>query len=296
MGTTAEGEVVYHYCSVDAFYNILQSGYLRLTNIRYMNDCKEMSWLYELAKSVIWEERPPIDSNDAIKLRQMLLDDCDFGCLDDTYFPNYFCGCFSKIRDSLSQWRAYASDGRGVAIGFDRAYLESFCRGHVTRVEDVAYKSDADIADVRADVLSAYLRLKEPLMDEQIATIARETSDGWNTRAPFTKNGAFKEESEIRIVHMPNFKASRLGPIEFYPRRETLIPYVALDLDATKNPIKSIGLGPCNRTEHNRRSISEFARSKGISAEIYESSASYGERRRTKKLHPNHYWWRQTAR
>ena len=35
-----------------------------------------------------------------------------------------FCVCFSESRDQLSQWRGYAQDGNGMAIGFDKGILE----------------------------------------------------------------------------------------------------------------------------------------------------------------------------
>jgi hypothetical protein len=44
---------LYHYCSMGSLYGILDSLTLRLTNIRYMNDSKEISWLYEHAKNVV---------------------------------------------------------------------------------------------------------------------------------------------------------------------------------------------------------------------------------------------------
>ena len=34
-----------------------------------------------------------------------------------------FCASFSENPDQLSQWRAYAAGGAGVAIGFDSRYL-----------------------------------------------------------------------------------------------------------------------------------------------------------------------------
>ena len=35
-----------------------------------------------------------------------------------------FCVCFSGSKDKLSQWRGYAQDGKGIAIGFDKELLE----------------------------------------------------------------------------------------------------------------------------------------------------------------------------
>ena len=46
-------DVLYHYCSTETLYKILENASLQLTHIRYMNDCKELSWLFELAKHVV---------------------------------------------------------------------------------------------------------------------------------------------------------------------------------------------------------------------------------------------------
>ena len=32
--------------------------------------------------------------------------------------------CFSESEDQLSQWRGYAQNGKGLAIGFDKRILE----------------------------------------------------------------------------------------------------------------------------------------------------------------------------
>ncbi len=52
-----EDDLLYHYCSVDALYGILDSGHLRVTNIRYMNDSKEISWLFEIANQALLDSR-----------------------------------------------------------------------------------------------------------------------------------------------------------------------------------------------------------------------------------------------
>ena len=35
-----------------------------------------------------------------------------------------FWFCFSESKDKLSQWRGYAQDGKGIAIGFNKDVLE----------------------------------------------------------------------------------------------------------------------------------------------------------------------------
>lgn len=38
--------------------------------------------------------------------------------------------CLSAERDLLSQWRGYTGDGAGVAIGFNRLYLEELTKAN----------------------------------------------------------------------------------------------------------------------------------------------------------------------
>lgn len=222
---TKNDDVLYHYCSVESLHGILTSKKLRLTNIRYMNDSKEISWLYELAKYAIRQRmRSKLPENE-VKLCQVLIDHCDNLFLDDTFFPHFYCSCFSKNGDSLGQWRAYSSDGTGVAIGFNRHYLNSFVSPHVTRLEDVRYRTDSDFADWKDDVEDAIKRLTDsefPFHDDQISAVAAKTEGHWGTLAPFCKNAGFREEDEVRLVHIagptggskPN---SKIGPLEFFP-------------------------------------------------------------------------------
>lgn len=43
-------KIYYHYCSVDTFYNILQTGTIRFGNPLNMNDSAEIIWLLEMVK------------------------------------------------------------------------------------------------------------------------------------------------------------------------------------------------------------------------------------------------------
>jgi hypothetical protein len=272
---------------MESLFAILQSRELRLTNIRYMNDSKEISWLFELGRKVIWQERHATSrSGEEVKLCEMLLGHCDNLYLDETFFPNFYCACFSKNGDSLGQWRAYTNDGQGVAIGFNRNYLNSFAQSCVTRLEDVEYLDSSNLSDLKRQLHRAFSRLAEsstPLLDDQIAMIAREIHGPWDEKAPFCKNPAFKEEEEVRLVHMPNLKESRIGPIKFFCRTEMIVPYIALPLKPEADPISKIVFGPRNRLEHNTMAVSELVNSNGFRlgrTELVASLASYGEIRR----------------
>ena|ERR1700683_166466 len=44
----ADGDILYHYCSVSAFHAILESGRIRFTDINMLNDRDEMRWGYSV--------------------------------------------------------------------------------------------------------------------------------------------------------------------------------------------------------------------------------------------------------
>ncbi len=289
---TETNGVLYHYCSVESLYNILKSKVLWLTNIRYMNDSKEISWLYELAKQVIQRMAKSLHSENERKLFQMLMDHCDNLFLDETFFPHVHCSCFSKNGDSLGQWRAYASDGKGVAIGFSQSYLKSFVSPQGTRLADVEYRTDKDIADIKThleEALASLAKSKYPLHSDQISLCAIEAQTKWVKLAPFCKNAGFREEEEVRLVHTAgptggSKPESRIGPLEHFQRRDVIVPYKTLPLDAAEMPITKIVFGPRNRLEHNRTGIYGLAREAGyvLALDQFEvSTASYGELRRT---------------
>jgi hypothetical protein len=288
--TKTEG-VLYHYCPIESLHGILTSKKLWLTNIRYMNDSKEISWLYELAKRAISRESRSDRPENERKLRQLLLNHCDNLFLDDTFFPHFYCSCFSKNGDSLGQWRAYANDGKGVAIGFRQSYLESFVTPHGTRLADVQYRTQNDFADFKRhfDEACEWLAKSEyPWHDDQISATACQTEGEWSSLAPFCKNSGFSEEEEVRLVHVAgpvgaSRPESQIGPLEHRYGRDVVVPYKTLPLEPTSKPIAKIVFGPRNRIEHNCSSISSLARETGFQLgldQLEVSAASYGEIRR----------------
>ena len=46
-------KIYYHYCSVDTFHNILQTGTIRFGNPLNMNDSAEIIWLLEMVKDFV---------------------------------------------------------------------------------------------------------------------------------------------------------------------------------------------------------------------------------------------------
>src|SRR5687768_12796503 len=106
----ADDAILYHYCDAAAFQAICTSRNMRFSDLFSLNDWLEIHWGYS-----IWEAAATqlLD-----KVGRPFLDE-----IDKIIHTSGMCGlpvasCYSLDGDVLSQWRAYADDGRGYAIGF----------------------------------------------------------------------------------------------------------------------------------------------------------------------------------
>lgn len=91
----------YHYTSIDSFNSIFRSGKVWASDCRYLNDSHELAKAQELFLSKFEG-----------KTREAL-------SLAFHWHSFSRCHCvfsLSRSPEVLSQWRAYADDGKGVAI------------------------------------------------------------------------------------------------------------------------------------------------------------------------------------
>lgn len=101
-----------------------------------------------------------------------------------------FMSCFSEAKDSLSQWRGYGDDGRGIAIGFDINKLNALKNKGVI-LRKITYHPNMQ------NVI-----ISNALMD--YAIYGNDKIEDWiNNILPTFKPIWFKEEEEWRLVYIP---------------------------------------------------------------------------------------------
>ena len=100
---------------------------------------------------------------------------------------------FSKAPDVLSQWRAYADDGRGFAVGFRGLALKKM---PVTLL-NVEYMEPQQVLEMRAALLALYTLSDESGFAESFNRACSLLSF-WKLGF---KNSAFAEEQEVRCLH-----------------------------------------------------------------------------------------------
>jgi hypothetical protein len=262
------GDFLYHYCSLDAFLGIIRSKEIWLTNIFYMNDSAEHYWLRHVAQDVLRRRKTSTSDELCRSIAAKL-----FPPEEKT---EMYCGCFSEDGDSLGQWRAYADDGRGVAIGFSRQMLrETVCDDPDLILEDVVYDRieqeriveeiiDAKSGGGNQSLASGLPRERTLNLDRIVAEV-----ELWYDAAR-CKNPRFREEHEFRVIYRPSPGpcSPRLGQRQFRSRGDLLIPYYALpiptDVDDPKIPVLyRIVFGPKSAHKLNRPAAEQLLHDEG---------------------------------
>jgi hypothetical protein len=114
-----KSKLIYHYTTLECLQLIVERQSFILSNSIYLNDKQEF---YHGVKKII-------DALDRIKRSSTLIPILRKK-LESINHSNKYVTCFSSQKDLLSQWRAYAEDGKGVAIGIDRkTYIKGLDKG-----------------------------------------------------------------------------------------------------------------------------------------------------------------------
>lgn len=206
-----EPEIVYHYCSLESFLAIIENSTIRLTNIVKSNDKDEVRYCFDIFERVLRKSCKDFAFKvDNEKLKEFLLG-INFSDLVSRAVLNesllYYVACFSEKSDLLSQWRGYANDGKGVAIGF---YSKAFMNAQDLKNLKFS-KINYDIKSTESLLYNSiinkllFIYHNNPNVND-LTFYEAKINDFINTmvyNAVFFKNPAFQEECEWRFVFYP---------------------------------------------------------------------------------------------
>ncbi len=266
-GPFMESDTFYHYCSNETFVNIFREKRIRLSSLLLSNDSTEGKLAGDLlAKQIRKDTKNAWKADHAEELLEVIC-----AGLGGYGFS------LSEGEDLLSQWRGYAQDGQGVAVGFSRTFLESLSSENI------------DFKNVEYDPIKQDGIVKELLFQKMTSTSAiehaggkyqtRSLLDGWNpdhveqkddlgrgnaddfqqclTKAEVhrlllqadvfrLKHKSFFEEQEWRLL-----KNTAKGVVpKFIGRGAHVRSYVECAIPASKTPVAEIVVGPKNVTPH----------------------------------------------
>ena len=200
-----DDSILYHYCSVDVFVNILKTHSIWLTHAREMNDFHEDILFRKPLKTAL--QSFVNRSEPERQLLQQIVDEYT----KRADFP--YVACFSRDKDMLSQWRAYADDGKGVAIGLNLGKLPHFdlfmqkhgeCISKPVIIDEVSYTQEDDDVEFMKKILSACLINYQKVKNE--TEVLRQGIIALNRLSIFSKGRGFEEEHEVRMVYHPCYR------------------------------------------------------------------------------------------
>jgi len=262
-------DTLYHYCGAHAFWSILKNHEIWLSSLRASNDIAEGKWLSTLLTRDVVET----ELNKSIWSSLLLM-------LSDAH-DNLDCFglCLSTDGDVLSQWRGYADDGCGFAIGFNTEFLSAQDEGRLARIR-YTEQEQADLIHSRlSEFVQYYDRHGRPTLDEieqRLNAIRRIAFDSlflglWD--CPYLmKNPAFSEEQEWRYH---SIGGNAQPTLSYRIRGNLLVPYFELPLPLDEVPvINRVVLGPKN--PNSPTTVKNFVARYGFeNVEVTRSSATY---------------------
>jgi Protein of unknown function (DUF2971) len=226
-----------------------------------MNDHREGRWL----SSVIARQEP-----EYIYLLRFMI--------DRMQMP-YFASCFSGDGDRLSQWRGYADQGRGVAIGFSkRAIADAIKISDQSLDRELQFPALVEITyTCRKIDKNPFIVLLRDMMKAVSKVVKGDgPQSGSLQQMPFGlakllapleavfKNGEFDEEGEWRAVLRRNTAQ------HFQFRQDDIVPYIPIPIGGF---IRAICIGPRSRVSE--ADLSGYLRAHlGIDIKVCKSKAT----------------------
>lgn len=302
---TKAPKTLFHYCNVTTFFNIIENKSIWLSDIEKSNDTLELSYMKKeysnYASQAIFDfigyhitNNIPFDEDKLTALSNV------FSEIHTLPISKAWVFCLSEKGDLLSQWRGYADDGYGIAIGFDRKLFEEIVYAfwesrkeepHLLWLSKMNYSKE----DMKKEIetLINPLEFGKCITLEEFAEKITQPLSRVDAMAPFFKDSSFKEEKEWRLAFTSiigrecNYsKVNRellvatLGGFSYFPIDKNLVSHLELKFKDLKKAINKIILGPkCKVTI---KEMQYYLISKGLlrdmndkSIEIINSSSSY---------------------
>ena len=273
-------QILYHYCTTDNFKKIVEEKYIRLSDLMKSNDSMERDYIYNVFRQVE-NSIKRIESKDQLDAQTDLLSpenrllqaykssfekkntENQFGILYEKLVEckELVCRqsidlgiCLSQEGDLLSQWRAYANNGNGVAIGFNSKLFEPYnstinYENRKIRFGKVEYDQKSQV-NFMLDKWVESLKSEESKINIMFDLIYD---------ALYFKHSSFCEEKEWRLTFSEDSKQENmkislpiqndciLMPVQYFAKADMLIPYRDLNFNEFNEPICEIILGPKNK-------------------------------------------------
>lgn len=257
--------LLWHYTSGPGLLGILKSQTLYSTHVSCLNDSSEIRYASQIFRQALTRLLEPRVKDDATA--KFLVEALNYFD-EDPLVPNhvalpYFVGCFSEVRDDLTQWRAYGGGENGYALGFRAKDLFGTPSSYLARVTYYDHHVHQPIVDeVAAATLSFFMEGLQQFGAEDSIAWTAAFLERWDIAitqvAPLIKHAAFRGESEIRICR--TCRIEDLKDFVFLQKNSMLTRHLPLRLGEPRDgnyrlPISEIMIGPCRHPHVSRTSV-----------------------------------------
>ena len=255
--------VLYHYTDRAGIKGILKRGGLRATYRMRMNDTGE----FQYAESVIYGALDEVNERqDLPRTAQIVTEDIRLtlnNLLEESIEDSRaYCACLTVSPDHPEQWKSYAEDGKGFAIGFDllqllhtqvsrgqsgQTYLDCLPVVYEKRKQcDLVHQLiEAGIRDLQT-FMAMHSELPEDL-NALRRRVSKEIVNHLFVLIDFIKAPSYSSEREMRLILDPNDGTLKVPRIEHFERGKESIPFIFMDLrnpDTGRLPLAEIKIGP----------------------------------------------------
>lgn len=263
-------ELLYHYTDVPGLIGICSSRSLWATNLRFMNDAKELTYAWKLMLHMLVEAKAKSSSPAQLELIEEIE---RIISVQGANYPDFYATSFTANGDLLSQWRGYGASGGGYAIGFDSAGLVGPPSPYPQPdrfLHRVVYEKETQLRILRgtANAMLALFATVDP-MGSGITEARARLFSALGEVVGFVfgfKDPAWAEEKEWRAVHV--IPSGELEGVQFRAGKGVAVPYVNLEMGTDPDgrlPIREIVQGPSVDTETAVRSLELLLASNGYS-------------------------------
>ena len=297
----------YHYTSPNAFHAIINDGFIRFSDIRYMNDKSETVYAVKVILDFL-DEHPGeylffrealdllIGKNHYSDIQELRITSVPFNDIQNFEYmtTRNFLFCLSTEKDSLNMWNYYVQNGRyeGFNIGFNLNELirtfdtpsEKEMEGFSVYYGKVIYKKEKQIETVK-EILERIEKMKNYGINPVLPFAAMTLRNEIESKGLFIKHPEFSSEREYRIVvhiaekRIPHSASeaqkyfgenNKLIVEDFCVKNGMIVPFLKVKIPSAS--ITKVTLSPIAEFDLASKSATEFLRIKGFNkAEVVSS-------------------------
>ena len=289
----------YHYTSPTAFHAIIKDGFVRFSDIRYMNDKSETVYAVKVILEYLNEHpgeylfvREALDlligQNNYSDILELRVTNLPFNDIPKFKYmeTRNFLFCMSTEKDSLNMWNYYVQNGRyeGFNIGFNLSELirtfdtssEKELEGFSVYYGKVLYKKDKQYEVVK-EILERIEKMKNHGINPILPFAAMTLRNEIESKGLFIKHPEFSSEHEYRIVvhiaeeRIPHTEEdakkyfgenNKLIVEDFCVKNGLIVPFLKVKIPSAS--ITKVTISPIAEFELASKSAAEFLRIKGF--------------------------------